>query len=137
MQLKNLLDEPVVNGQIGRIERIRKDGYYIIFENGYTKEYDLEEMQNLDLAYAMSVHKSQGSEYPCVITCVPDGKNKPLNRNLIYTGVTRSKKKCIVFCKKGNLEDALKIEASYERYTALGDEIQRAYQKWVFLKNIA
>ena len=136
MQLKNLYDEPVVNGQIGEIKRVHGEGCYIEFENGYTKEYSLEDMQNLDLAYAMSVHKSQGSEYPCVITCVPDGKNNLLNRNLIYTGVTRSKKKCIIFCKKPVLEAALAVEASYDRLTFLKEEIVKASLKWSYLRDL-
>ena len=94
MSWKNMDD--VLNGDIGKIVKIEHDAAFINWENGVSCAYNKEEMSNLTLAYSMSVHKSQGSEYKCVIMPFLSAQNCALfNRNLIYTGLTRAKQECI------------------------------------------
>jgi len=99
MQTKN--NNEISNGDIGRIRQIVKyqnDGYevYIDFDGGRKAEYGPEEMATIDLAYATTIHKSQGSEYPVVIIPILNEAYIMLQRNLIYTAITRAKEKVVI-----------------------------------------
>ena len=93
MQIVNNYDKDVFNGDIGWISRInREDRELTIDFDGKQINYDFSELDEVVLAYAISVHKSQGSEYPAVVLPVMTQHYLLLQRNLIYTGITRAKK---------------------------------------------
>ena len=87
----------VYNGDIGTISEIDmlSEGFCICFDDGKVCEYEFSEFNEIELAYAITVHKSQGSEYPAVIIPIYKGPAMLMNRNLIYTAITRAKK-CVV-----------------------------------------
>ena len=85
--------------------------------------YKKSQLNQLELAYALSIHKSQGSEYPCVIS--PFSKeNTNLDRNLIYTAITRAKKCFVCIGEEKVIMDACKIQSAWERFTFLAEELQ-------------
>lgn len=124
MQLFNLESDPIANGDVGVVTNIYTDEAIRVDFGHCDKIYETKELSQLSLAYAMSVHKSQGSEYPCVITCALPEHKQLLNRNMVYTAVTRAKKECVFFVKEEVLQSALKIEGGYIRTTCLCEEIQ-------------
>ena len=87
----------VYNGDIGTISEIDMllESFCICFDDGKVCEYEFSEFNEIELAYAITVHKSQGSEYPAVIIPIYKGPAMLMNRNLIYTAITRAKK-CVV-----------------------------------------
>ena len=95
MQTKNC--ESSSNGDIGIIKDINEEGVVIDWDNGNTVTQNFEEMETIVLGYALTVHKSQGSEYKSVIIPLLSDQKGPLfRRNLLYTAVTRAKKKVIM-----------------------------------------
>ena len=95
------------NGDIGTIEEIIQtdDGVFVkvAWENGHTTEESRESMNDITLAYSISIHKSQGSEYDCcIIPLLSDQICRLFQSNLLYTGITRSKKKTILVCDEGH-----------------------------------
>lgn len=97
MQLRNNYDKEVFNGDLGYIERVdMEDRTLFVCFDGRTVEYDVSELDELTLAYATTIHKSQGSEYPIVVMPVLMTHYVMLQRNLIYTGITRAKKICVL-----------------------------------------
>lgn len=115
MQLVNRSE--VANGEIGQIESIDK-AIKVKYADCFVS-YSLNELDQLTLAYAMSVHKSQGSEYSCVIMVLLDDHANLLQRNLLYTGVSRAKKECILICDKDALNISLKNASEEKRITRL------------------
>lgn len=136
MQLQNRKDCPIANGDVGKIIAIN-DGNLVVDYGHYIKQYEPSELSELALAYAMSVHKSQGSEYKCVVTCILPEHERLLNRNMIYTDITRAKKECIIYCKGDVLEAALKVEGGYIRNTFLQQQIETEKRKKTLLKTAA
>ena len=123
MQTKNRID--ISNGDIGRIERIDKDrngGYevHIDFGDGRKTAYGPDEMVSIDLAYATTVHKSQGSEYPVVIIPILNEASIMLQRNLVYTAITRAKNKVIIVGQKDAFFKAIHKADVAKRNTVLG-----------------
>lgn len=134
MQTKNT---PLAkNGDVGVIRRIESkendDGQFvttaIVEFNGDGKEleYGLDEMDNVDLAYACTVHKSQGSEASTVIMTVSRQNPMGLKRNLIYTGVTRAKKNVVMIGQRESLRQGIEDNNTEVRYTLLGDRLHQA-----------
>ena len=82
-------------------------------------EYNKSELDEIDLAYAISIHKSQGSEYPIVVTPITTQHYNMLERNLLYTGVTRGKKMVILIGQKKALYMAVKRVSANKRITSL------------------
>ena len=76
------------------------------FEEGKSAEYEFSEMEELELAYAITIHKSQGSEYPAVILPLLSGPRMLFNRNLLYTAVTRAKK-CVTIVGRRQMVDQM------------------------------
>jgi len=135
MQLKNRDDCPIANGDVGYIVDIYPNNSMVVNFGHYEKIYRYHELKELNLAYAMSVHKSQGSEYPCVLTCVLPEHHQLLNRNMVYTAVTRAKKEIRIYYDKKSLSYALDVEGGYIRDTFLCEEIQYQNKKYVLIQS--
>ncbi|MCX6170764.1 MAG: ATP-dependent RecD-like DNA helicase [Ignavibacteriales bacterium] len=120
MQLRNNYDKDVYNGDIGLIEKIEiEDQKLEINFGGRNVGYDFLELDDITLAYAITVHKSQGSEYPCVIMPVTTAHYIMLQRNLLYTAVTRASKMMILVGSKQALAMAVGNKKSKKRNTSL------------------
>lgn len=135
MQLVNA--SQVANGDVGKVSRIdtEKGILYVQFidcEVAYSKR----ELGQLTLAYAMSVHKSQGSEYACVITSAIESDYDMLSRNTIYTAVTRAKKECRVVTNGDVAKRACQKELGYERKTMLADDLIYEDRKFRMLSKL-
>ena len=97
MQIRNNYDKEVFNGDIGTVESVDvEDRSLSVLFDGRTVDYEDSELDELTLAYATTIHKSQGSEYPVVVIPLLMTHYVMLQRNLIYTGITRAKKICII-----------------------------------------
>jgi len=120
IQTRNNYDKGVFNGDTGVIKIIDKENSIIkvAFDENIV-EYDFTEINELSPAYAISIHKSQGSEYPIVIIPVDFAHFVMLQRNLIYTAITRAKQMCIVVGNQQALQMAAKNDKIAQRYTGL------------------
>ncbi len=124
MQVKNNYDKEVFNGDMGRITRINlEDQEVIISFEGREAVYDYSELDEIVLAYAVSVHKSQGSEYPAVIIPVLTQHYVLLQRNLIYTAVTRGRRLVILVGTKRALAIGVNNDKTQMRYTRLRERL--------------
>ena len=120
MQVRNNYGKEVYNGDIGKISRINLEDQEVVvsFEDKQIT-YEFGELDELTLAYAVSVHKSQGSEYPVVIMPILTQHFIMLQRNLLYTAITRAKRLLILVGTKQALAIAVKNNQVQERYTGL------------------
>ncbi len=120
MQIRNNYELEVFNGDIGRITRIseRERSLEVSFD-GRPVGYRFDDQDELALAYACSVHKAQGSEYPCVVMPVHTQHYVMLQRNLLYTAVTRAAKLLILVGDRRALGVAVRNDRQQERYTRL------------------
>lgn len=120
MQLRNNYDKDVYNGDIGLIQSIDLDDQKLeINFSGKIVSYEFLELDDITLAYAITVHKSQGSEYPCVIMPITTSHYIMLQRNLLYTAVTRASKMMILVGSKQALAMAIGNKKSKKRNTSL------------------
>ena len=120
MQIKNNYDKEVFNGDIGRVKRIDQENQEVVISfDGRDIPYDYTDLDEIVLAYAVSVHKSQGSEYPAVVIPILTQHYILLQRNLIYTGVTRGRKLVIIVGTKKALTIGVKNDKTQKRYTYL------------------
>lgn len=126
MQIRNNYQKEVYNGDIGLIQRVDPvEQVVIVNVDGRLLYYDFSELDELVLAYAVSVHKYQGSECPCVIMPVHTSHFKLLHRNLLYTGVTRGKKLVVLVGMKKALAICVKNDEVEQRYTGLVDHLEK------------
>ena len=125
MQLKNDYDNDVFNGDIGTILASQNNKTLIEFD-GRVVEYAKKNMENLALAYACTVHKSQGSEYPAVICTFLRSQSFMLQRNLIYTALTRARKIAVFITDQYTLKAAIDNNRPADRYTRLAKRISDA-----------
>ncbi len=124
MQIVNNYDKDVFNGDIGWISKIDAEERELIIDfDGRGVPYDYSELDEVVLAYAVSVHKSQGSEYPVVILPVVTQHYLLLQRNLIYTGITRAKKRVVLIGTKKALAMAIRNNKPQRRYTRLSERL--------------
>lgn len=123
MQTKNNYDKGVFNGDIGFIESMNDESLTVRFSDEISVSYDKAELTELQLAYCMSVHKSQGSEYPIVILPLVPGHHIMLQRNLLYTAVTRAKKRVILLGTKAALNTAVSNDKTRRRFTLLAERL--------------
>ena len=113
--------EGVFNGEMGIIiEAEKQTGMVtVLFDDSRYVNYDRESIADLELAYAITVHKSQGSEFEYCIICVSNVLGKIKTRNLIYTAITRAKKMCIIVGTPKELADMIENNSETRRYTSL------------------
>jgi exodeoxyribonuclease V alpha subunit len=120
MQIRNNYDKEIFNGDIGRIARIDSTNQEVtIAFDGVEVSYDYGELDEVVLAYAISVHKSQGSEYPAVILPILTQHYALLQRNLIYTAVTRGRELVVLVGTRKALAIAVNNDKTEKRYTYL------------------
>ena len=122
MQIENDYDKDVYNGDIGMIEDVDLDeGEVAVDFDGRTVTFMFGELDTLVPAYAATIHKSQGSEYPAVVIPVMTQHYAMLQRNLIYTGVTRGKKLVVLVGQKKAVAIAVKNVSGRKRWSKLGE----------------
>ena len=120
IQTRNNYDLGVYNGDIGRIRAIDLENYSCLIQFGKLEvNYEREDLTEINLAYAITIHKSQGSEFSAVIIPVTTQHFKMLFRNLIYTGLTRAKHLCVFVGSRKALAMAIKQIDNRKRQTAL------------------
>ena len=116
----------VFNGDTGIIKTINEfaEKAEVEFEDGRWAEYSFKQLDELELAYAVTIHKSQGSEYPAVIIPLLSGPRMLMNRNLLYTAVTRARKCVTVVGSEETFRDMIRNEKQQRRYSSLDQRIQ-------------
>ncbi len=127
MQLRNNYEKGVFNGDIGRIVKIDQENQevFIAFDTGIVA-YDYSELDEISLAYAISVHKAQGSEYPAVVIPIFIQHYVLLQRNLIYTAITRGKKLVVIVGTKKAFLIGIKNNKIQKRYTKLDKRLSES-----------
>jgi len=126
MQIANNYDKEVYNGDIGRIIAIDREAQEItVAIDNREIPYDFSEMDELIHAYAVSIHKSQGSEYPAVVIPILTQHYLLLQRNLLYTGVTRGKKLVVIVGTRKAMAIAIRNNQPEKRYTLLKERMKR------------
>lgn len=124
MQIRNDYDKEVFNGDIGTVVRVDlEDRELVVNFDGREISYDVTELDELTLAYATTIHKAQGSEYPIVVMPFSMSHFVMLQRNLLYTGVTRAKKVLVLIGEKKAVYYAIKNEKTTERNTKLAGRL--------------
>ncbi|HRC55502.1 MAG: ATP-dependent RecD-like DNA helicase [Myxococcales bacterium] len=128
MQLRNDYDRGVYNGDIGVVSAVVRDDDMLRVDFGDTRiaEYERAELDQLVLAYAVSVHKSQGSEYPAVVIPVATQHYMMLQRSLLYTAVTRGKRLVVLVGSKKAVGMAVRNAAARQRFTYLAERLRQA-----------
>lgn len=120
MQTQNDYDKEVFNGDIGRIVFINPIDHTMTLNfDGRAVEYDWTECDQITLAYCISIHKSQGAEFPCVVVPMLTQHYMMLQRNLLYTGVTRARSLCVLVGSRRAITIAVNSNPVAERHTAL------------------
>ncbi len=121
----------VYNGDMGIIRSINTytDTLEVEFDDGRMVTYSNEEMSDLELAYAITIHKSQGSEYPAVIIPLLKGPQMLMNRNLLYTAVTRAKKCVCIIGTEQAVTDMINNKVENTRYSGLRVQIENIYKR--------
>ena len=116
----------VFNGDTGIIKTINEfaETAEVEFEDGRWAEYSFKQLDELELAYAVTIHKSQGSEYPAVIIPLLSGPRMLMNRNLLYTAVTRARKCVTVVGSEETFRDMIRNEKQQRRYSSLDQRIR-------------
>lgn len=122
------------NGDMGEIQDLYtdKEGHSkakLLFSENRCVHYDTQQMENIEHAYATTIHKSQGSEYPVVILPWIKGFYGMLKRNILYTAITRAKVKVIIVGEKSALYQAIHTNDSGKRNTALGEKVKAVHAR--------
>ena len=116
----------VFNGDMGVITEINDfdEELTVTFDDGRVAVYEYSQLDELEHAFAITIHKSQGSEYPAVVIPVFSGPRKLLNRNLLYTAVTRAKQMVVIVGNLGKVNDMIDNIVEQKRYTGFEDRLR-------------
>ncbi|MFT5695136.1 MAG: exodeoxyribonuclease V alpha subunit, partial [Myxococcota bacterium] len=127
MQVSNNYDKDVYNGDIGWVSSIDREAQTLIASfDGRTIRYEFDELDQVNLAYAITIHKSQGSEYPAAVIPVVTDHFVMLKRNLLYTAMTRGKQLVVLLGQRRALEIAVRSIADQRRTTKLQEWLRAA-----------
>src|SRR6266536_1971002 len=125
-QIRNDYDKGVFNGAVGVVTSLSlEDAELTVLMDDEATAYGFDELDELAHAYAVSIHRSQGSEYPCVVVPLVTSAWNMLARNLLYTAVTRARRLVVLVGSRRALAKAVRTEGAGRRYTALGDRLRR------------
>jgi len=129
MQVRNNYDKGVFNGDVGWVRNINKEDSSLHVEfleeaGPLLVEYEFAELDELILAYAVTVHKSQGSEYPAIVLPLTREHSMLLQRNLLYTAITRAKRLCVLVGQQRALELAVRNDRVTQRNTGLAERLK-------------
>jgi exodeoxyribonuclease V alpha subunit len=124
IQLRNDYDKMVFNGEIGRVTAVdpERGRVAVAFEEGRA-DYEISELEELALAYAISIHKSQGSQYPAVVIPIHQSHYLMLRRNLLYTAITRAERVCVIVGTRSALQQAVRNEDERRRFSRLAERL--------------
>ena len=116
----------VFNGDMGLIRSISsyQEIVTVEFEEGRMVDYSFKQLDELELAYAITIHKSQGSEYPAVVIPLLTGPKMLMNRNLLYTAVTRAKKCVTLVGNDITFQNMIQNVSEQKRYTGLKNQLR-------------
>ncbi|MER3449535.1 MAG: ATP-dependent RecD-like DNA helicase, partial [Chloroflexota bacterium] len=133
IQQVNAYPKGIANGEVGRVVRVDPEGFelQVQFETAFgpwTVTYRGLELDQLDLAYALTIHKSQGSDYPAVVIVAARDHLPMLDRRLLYTAITRARRLCLIVAEPGVLAEAVRAEGDRRRHTALAERLQARTQ---------
>jgi len=127
IQTENNYNRDVFNGDLGVIEKINRIEQVLAVDfEGRSVEYDFGDLDELSLAYVLSIHKSQGSEFPCVVIPLHTQHYLMLQRNLLYTAITRGKRLVVLVGTKKALGMAVRRADTGQRHTTLRKRLQEA-----------
>ena len=127
MQLRNNYDKDVYNGDVGFVQAVSADDRSMVVSfDGRPVRYDGGDLDELVLAYAMTIHKSQGSEYPAVIVIMHTQHYVMLQRNLLYTAITRGRKLVLLMGVPYAIDQAIKTNTVRERRTSLSERLNQS-----------
>lgn len=133
MQIRNNYDKDVFNGDLGYVEDVDMEERTLVVDfDEKLVEYEISELDELTLAYATTIHKSQGSEYPIVVMPIMMNHYVMLQRNLIYTGITRAKKICVLIGSAKALSMAIRNMEVLKRNTKLKERLNPALIQHTF-----
>ncbi len=124
MQVKNNYDKGVFNGDMGIVERLDSDKQVLSVHFDSVIEYDQTDLDELTLAYAISTHRSQGSEFPVVVLPLTTQHYVMLQRNLLYTAITRAKKMVVIVGTEKALKLAIENDEVARRFTTLKERLR-------------
>ena len=118
----------VFNGDLGKVDRIDtfSEVVEVIFDEGKRIKYPFGDLDQLELAYAVTIHKSQGSEYPAVVLPLLSGPKQLFNRNLLYTAITRAVKCVVIVGNEATVSHMVENADELKRYTSLDEVIKEA-----------
>lgn len=126
MQQRNNYDKEVFNGDIGQVNAADGKGHLVVQFGEQCVEYVRDEQDQLQLAYATTIHKSQGSEYPAVVIPILTQHYRMLQRNLLYTAVTRGKEVVVLVGSRRAIDIAIGNAEARTRHTSLAERIRRS-----------
>jgi exodeoxyribonuclease V alpha subunit len=127
MQVRNDYEKGVFNGSVGTVTAVSpEDGELrVLLDEDEEVRYGFDELDALTHAYALTVHRSQGSEYPCVVVPLTPNAWLMLQRNLLYTAVSRATRLVVLVGSRRALAKAIRTAGAGHRYTALDERLRR------------
>jgi exodeoxyribonuclease V alpha subunit len=127
MQVRNDYEKGVFNGSVGTITTVSPEAseLFVLMDDDQQVRYGFDDLDELTHAYALTVHRSQGSEYPCVVVPLTQTAWLMLQRNLLYTAVTRARQLVVLVGSRRALAKAIRTPGNGHRHTALDDRLRR------------